>query len=175
MDAERAAEIAAVACRNTLFVAAVAAAGLAGAATVLVEPVFGRAFGDATEAVYWLLPGVIALSGAKVLSSYLFSQGKMAINSLFAMIALGGTLLFDLLLIPPFGIAGAAAASSIAYSTSTVLTIAYFARFTGYSLLNCLLVRPADLQLYLDAARRVRERIFGGRTVAGHEGAGGST
>jgi O-antigen/teichoic acid export membrane protein len=172
MEADRAAEVAAVACRNTLLVAATAAAGLAAASLVLVEPVFGAAFSDATQAVFWLMPGVVALSGAKVLSSYLFSQGKMAITSLFAMIALAGTLLFDLLLIPPFGIFGAAAASSIAYTTSAALTLAYFARFTSSNPFDCLLVRPADLQLYLDAARRVRQRIFGGPTVAGHDGAG---
>ena len=174
MEAERGAEIAAVACRNTLLVAAVAAAGLAGTAAILVKPVFGAAFGDATQAVFWLLPGIVALSGAKVLSSYLFSQGKMAINSLFAMVALGGTLLFDVLLIPRFGISGAAASSSIAYTTSAVLTVAYFWRFTGGSLLDCLLVRPADRHLYLDAARRVRERISGRRTLAGHEETGRS-
>lgn len=171
MEAERATEVAAVACRNTLLVAGVAAAGLAGGSILLVEPVFGSAFGDATRAVFWLMPGIVALSGAKVLSSYLFSQGKMAVTSVFAMIALGGTLLFDLLLIPPFGIAGAAGASSIAYSTSAVLTVAYFARFTAGNPLDCLLVRPADIPLYLDAARRVRERIFGERALS-HEGAG---
>jgi O-antigen/teichoic acid export membrane protein len=172
MDTERGAEVTSVACRNTLLVALVAAGGLAAVSPLAVRLLFGSAFTDATSAILLLMPGIVAMSGAKVLSSYLFSQGKMAVTSLLAIVALGGTLLFDVLLIPRFGINGAAAASSIAYTTSLALTLVYYQRFSGSSVLDCLFVRRADLRLYLDAARRARQRISGRRALPGHEGVG---
>lgn len=159
MDADKGAAVASVACRNTLAVAAVAAAAVGGVSSVAVRLLFGDAFSPATQAILWLMPGIVALSGAKVISSYIFSQGKMAVNSLIAMVALGGTLVFDVLLIPRFGINGAAAASSIAYVMSLVLALGYYQRLSGNSALDCLLPRPSDLGLYFDLVRRALRRV----------------
>jgi len=105
------------------------------------------------------------MSGAKIILSYMFSQGRMVASSLIAVVALGGTVLLDLVLIPRFGIPGAAAASSIAYSISFALTLAYYQRMTGNSFLACLFIRVADVELYLDLVRRARRRVSG-RTLA---------
>jgi Na+-driven multidrug efflux pump len=69
---------------------------------------------------------------------------------------------FDVLLIPPFGINGAAAASSIAYSMSLALALFYYQRLSGNSFLNCLLPRPSDLDLYFDLLKRARARMSAG-------------
>ena len=161
MDTERGAEVTSVACRNTLLVAVVAAGGLAAISPLAVRLLFGDAFSDATSAIFLLMPGTVAMSGAKIILSYMFSQGRMVASSLIALTALGGTVLLDLALIPRFGIAGAAAASSIAYSISFALTLAYYQRMTGNSFLSCLLIRVADVKLYLDLARRARDRMSG--------------
>jgi O-antigen/teichoic acid export membrane protein len=171
MEADKGAQVAAVACRNTLVVAAAAAAGLGAVAPLAVPIVFGDAFSPAIRAIFWLIPGIIALSGAKVLSSYIFSQGRMAVTSLVALVTLAGTVMFDLLLIPRFGISGAAAASSIAYSVSFTLTLLYYRRLSGNSVLDCLVVRGADLKLYMDLAKKARQRIVG-HAIAGSQGTG---
>src|SRR4030066_289258 len=81
MEPERAAEVTPVACRNTLLISAIGAAALAALARVAVKPVFGQDFSDVPDAMALLMPGIVALSGTKVLSSYIFSQGQVVLNS----------------------------------------------------------------------------------------------
>jgi O-antigen/teichoic acid export membrane protein len=156
--AEDAARLTPVVCRNTLLVSLAAAAAVGVLSPVLVKPIFGAEFGPSVTAVYWLLPGTVALAGTKILASYIFSQGKPLINSYITIAILAVTVLFDLALIPPFGVAGAAAASSIAYSTSLVLSLAVYSRMSGRGVWEAVLVRGSDLRMYLDAARSLRVR-----------------
>jgi hypothetical protein len=55
-------------------------------------------------------------------------------------------------------VAGAAAASSIAYSLSLVLSLAVYSRMSGRGVWEAVLVRREDLRMYLDAARSLRGR-----------------
>jgi O-antigen/teichoic acid export membrane protein len=63
-----------------------------------------------------LLPGVILLGGAKVLTNEIAGWGYPHYNSFNAGVALILTVILDLILIPRFGILGAALASSISYT-----------------------------------------------------------
>ena len=157
-EAEDAARLTPVVCRNTLLVSLVAAMGVGVLSPVLVKAIFGAEFGPSVTAVYWLLPGTVALAGTKIVASYIFSQGKPLINSYITIAVLAATVLFDLALIPAFGVAGAAAASSIAYSLSLVLSLAVYSRMSGRGVWEAVLVRGSDLQMYLDAARTLRAR-----------------
>ena len=38
-------------------------------------------FDDSVQALWWLLPGTVALTGSKVLTSYIFSQGRPLVNT----------------------------------------------------------------------------------------------
>lgn len=158
MDGEKGAEVTATACRNILLVASMGALALSALSPIAVHLLFGEAFSGAIRAIFFLMPGVVALSGAKVISSYVFSQGKMAVTSGIAVLALGGTVVFDLLLIPPFGIAGAAAASSIAYSATLIMYLGYYERLSGNRFTECLLLRVSDLRLYMSFLQRARQR-----------------
>ncbi|HLB26570.1 MAG TPA: oligosaccharide flippase family protein [Dehalococcoidia bacterium] len=166
MEPERAAEVTPVACRNTLLISAIGAAALAALARVLVKPLFGSDFSDVPDAMALLMPGIVALSGTKVLSSYIFSQGKVALNSAAALVALAVTLALDAALIPRFGVDGAAAASSVAYGTSMVLTLYFYRRLSGGGIWACTLPSPSDASLYAGLVRRVWGRLAGSRAAA---------
>ena len=153
-----AAALTAVLCRNTILISAAGAAVLALLASLVVKGVFGQAFAPAVEPIYWLLPGVVALSGNKVIASYIFSRGRVMLNTYDAFIALAATLAFDLLLIPRFGVPGAAMASSIAYGTSLVVAVYWYGRIFGNNVWEVLLPRSSDLGLYLEVFRRLRAR-----------------
>jgi len=155
MDTERAGEVTPVACRNTLLVSLLAAGAIAASAPLMVKFLFGSEFNPAVAPIIWLLPGIVALSGAKVLSSYFFSQARMGVASLTALISLVFTVALDLVLIPRFGISGAAIASSIAYTVSLAVSLYYYGRISGKDPWRCLIPRVADLELYLDLARRL--------------------
>ncbi len=164
---EEAAAFTPVACRNTLFLSLIAAAGLGVVSLPLVPLFFGDEFSDSVVAIWWLLPGTVALAGTKILASYIFSQGKPLLNTYITVASLAVTLTCDFALIPFFGVPGAAAASSIAYSASLILSLIVFRRLSGRSLREAVLVRGSDLRLYLETARNARARLFPPATVGG--------
>lgn len=159
MQSERAGEVAPIACRNTLLISLLAALGLAAAAPLIVHVLFGEAYTASVVAILWLVPGVALLGGAKVLSSFVMSQGRPVINSVIALATVGATLLLDILLIPAFGIAGAAMASSLAYTLTFMLSLYAYQRLSGNSAWLCVVPRLSDVELYAGVARQVYARV----------------
>lgn len=153
-DAADAARTTPLICRSTLLVSALAAGGLAAASPWLIEALFGGAFKEAVTPLLWLLPGTVALAGSKVLTSYIFSQGRPLTNSLITGAALVVTLVADFALIPPLGVAGAAIASSLAYGVHFALSLLAYRQLSGGSMWEAVLVRGDDLRRYLAAARQ---------------------
>jgi O-antigen/teichoic acid export membrane protein len=148
-----------VVCRNTLLVTALAAIGAAAVAPFVIPWFFGAAFEDAVVPFLWLLPGAVALAGAKVLSAYVFSRGRPMINAWIALATLLVTLTADLVLIPLFEVSGAAAGASLAYLVSLVLVARAYSRLAVAPMAEALLPRFADLALYLDALRSVATKL----------------
>ena len=159
MGRERAEQVTPVVCRNTLLISVLGAIGLVAASPLIIRILFGSAFEPAVQPLILLMPGVAAISVARVLGSYLFSQGKVIYTTYTMIIALVMTLILDLALIPLLGVPGAAIASSIAYTTSLVATLYWYKRFSGGSLWDVLVPRGSDWQLYLNVWRRLRAVI----------------
>lgn len=152
-----------VATRNTILAAAAASLVLAVAAPIIIPAFFGDAYDGSVRALWWLLPGTVALTGSKVLTSYIFSQGKPLVNTLITLASLAVTFVALFVLVPAFGVSGAAAASSLAYAAHLCAALYAYRRISGGSPLEALLPRPADARLYADALRGVRARLPGGR------------
>lgn len=156
---DEAAEFAPFICRTVLLLNGVLALGVAAAAPVLIEAVFG---GDAERSVapaLWLLPGVVAMSGGLMLSSYVFSRGRPILNTYSTAATVLVTLALDLVLIPPFGIEGAAVASSTAYTATFGLSLFWYRRLSGRSVWTALIVRPEDARTYVSVARAASSRV----------------
>jgi O-antigen/teichoic acid export membrane protein len=141
-------------CRNTLLVSALAALAIGIAAPWALTPIFGQAFAGSVKPLLWLLPGTVALSGSKILASYIFSQGRPGLNSLITMGSLGVTAVADFALIPPYGVTGAAVASTLAYGTHFGLALLVYRRLSGGSISEALFVRGDDLRRYINLARQ---------------------
>lgn len=102
-----------------------------------------------------LLPGVVALGVHKVLASDLSGRGMPQYPSITSAIALVITIVANLLLIPIFGIVGAALASTLAYGTQTLLLLAIYTRQTGSRPRDLLLPRPADVRAIAQQLRKI--------------------
>ncbi len=173
-DAEYASRTAALICRNTLLLTALGAAALGIAAPVAVPLLFGQRFHGAIAPLLWLLPGVVALSGTKVLSAYVFSQGKPLINTWVAMVTLAITVGGDLVLIPLLKVPGAAIASTLAYGVSFTLTMIAFRRISGRPIAEAMVPRRADAALFVEGGRTAvaRLRRLTGRSARAAAGSG---
>jgi O-antigen/teichoic acid export membrane protein len=148
-----------VACRNTMLVAAGGSAVLAVAAPIVVPGMFGHRFDDSVAALWWLLPGTVALTGSKVLTSYIFSQGRPLVNTMITCASLMVTIAALFALVPPFGVNGAAAASSLAYGAHLCAALFAYGRISGSEPWRAVVPHPSDARLYADGAREVLARI----------------
>jgi O-antigen/teichoic acid export membrane protein len=92
-----------------------------------------------------LLPGLFGLCYASILRLDLLGKDRPGTVSLLMG---GGALLnlaLNLILIPRYGIVGAAAASSIAYLSVTLALLAMYCRLSGVALWQTLIILPSDL------------------------------
>lgn len=99
------------------------AAVLALVARPAIGLLFGREFLSATKALYILLPGVVALGVSRILANDIAARGRPEINMYLALGALVANIVANLILIPVWGIAGAAAATTISYSLNTAAKV----------------------------------------------------
>ena len=156
--------IAAVLTRTTLAVAFVTAIPAFVLGPRLVRAVYGREFADAGVALRLILPGIVAYSIVAVLSRYITGGGRPGTGTLVLVVGLALNIAANLVLIPAYGIRGAAAASSLSYFATAAMTLVVFRRLSGRGLLETLVIRRSDLMALVAAGRALVARIRGRRT-----------
>ncbi len=169
---EYASEMAAVVARSTMLVTALGALVVALLAPFVVPLVFGDDFEASVRPLYWLLPGTVALAAAKILSAYVFSRGRPLINSGISIVTLALATAGDLILIPPFGVSGAAAAASVGYTANLALTAIAYRRLSGRPLHEALVPSPGDVALLTGGLRAMATQLRGPSKHQGPAGGG---
>lgn len=111
----------------------------------LIVTLFGAEYQPAYPALLALLPGLFGLCYASILRLDLLGKNRPGSVSLMMGVGAAVNLLLNLILIPRFGIVGAAAASSIAYLGVTGAMLVMYCRLSGVPLLQTLFILPADL------------------------------
>lgn len=127
---------------------------LAGGALVLVlagrwliHLLFGAAFLPAFWPMVLLLPGSWALGMWRTMMSDLVVRGHPLYKTFTAAVAVVVTVVLDLLLIPRWGVPGAAVASSLAYGAAMALGLRLYCRVTRLRPLELLRPRREDFVL----------------------------
>jgi len=151
-------------CRITRLSVLLSAGGglaLAVVAALFVPPVLGEDFRGAIRPLVLLLPGVVAFTVTILLSAYLNGIRHQHLTTYVACGSLAVTVAADVLLIPRYGIAGAAIASSLSYVTSAVVTALVVRRLVpALALRELLLPRRDDLhearRMLVDLGARFR-------------------
>lgn len=127
------------------------ALALAVVAPFLIRILFGSAFSPSVIAVWLLLPGIVTLSVARVLSSYLLGRNRLKVDFFASLAGLAMTLVLDLTLIPRYGFVGAAIASSVAYTTTMLVNMTWVVRHSKLTVRALILPTPADVRAVLRA------------------------
>ncbi|MDA7936447.1 polysaccharide biosynthesis C-terminal domain-containing protein [bacterium] len=108
----------------------------------------------------WLLvPGTVGFTVSKVLQADLAARDHLqtCINAQVAVLVV--MLGFDIWLVPEYGAAGAAAASTIAYAIGTIWTLQAYCSQTGVRIWHCLLVQRSDFRYIRDIVTAVINKI----------------
>lgn len=142
-------------CRNTLFITFCLGGILFFISKPLILLFFGKQFLPSVVPLQILLPGIVAFSVGRVISVDLAGRGRPLYVSYTTTAALIVTIVLDILLIPRLGVPGAALASTISYTTSTIILSAIYSRLSGNRPLSFLWIRKDDFHKYRDLIRRM--------------------
>lgn len=110
----------------------------------LIVTLFGAEYQPAYPALLALLPGLLGLCYASILRLDLLGKNRPGTVSLMMGAGAALNLVLNLILIPSWGIVGAAMASSIAYLAVTVAMLVLYCRLSGVALGQTLIVLPSD-------------------------------
>jgi len=145
--------------RLSIFLTAIAALGLLLVSRWLIVTFYTTEFLPALYPLWALLPGAVCLSLSKIIFSDLGGRGKPYYGAFASLVSLFVTLGLDLLLIPRWGIMGAAVASSASYLTNASVALIAYLRLTGNTLTKVLVIQRSDLDAGLRAGRDVILRM----------------
>jgi O-antigen/teichoic acid export membrane protein len=129
---------------------------LLAAGPVFIVVGYGSAYAPAVTPFLILLPGMWFLSASALAREALRGRGQPGRSSLVASVTVVATIALDLALIPPFGVVGAAAASTAAYAVGGIASLIVVARGGGMPARTLLLATPRETWSALSTLRRRR-------------------
>ena len=159
LERKEADRITPVVCRNVVFMSLIGAVVMFAVSHQLILFIFGSGMTPALHPLWLLLPGIVSLTAVRVIASYLSGIGKPIYSTYTAAGAVILTVGLDLVLIPRYGISGAAAASSIVYTCTAVASVWIFKFESGAGLLETLVVGPDDFVRYRRLLATMRRRF----------------
>jgi O-antigen/teichoic acid export membrane protein len=131
----------------------------------LVHYGYGAAYDEAIVPMLILLAGMLPLGAGAVVTGNLRGRGRPGTSSILAGATVVVTLVLDVVLIPPYGVTGAALASVCAYWFYGIAGVLTLSRASGIPPRTLVLPTRAELHAYVQAARRVR-RVLSARGQA---------
>jgi O-antigen/teichoic acid export membrane protein len=120
-------------------------------------------FVDCLPAFLVLLPGVVSLSVAKVMTSYVNGRGHPGLVAIGTITSTILNIALNVVLIPVFGIAGASLSSLISYTVQAVIAVVFASRLSGQSALSLFIPGTGEMRLLADTARRLSSHAMARR------------
>ncbi|MGC6429209.1 MAG: oligosaccharide flippase family protein [Flavobacteriales bacterium] len=134
--------------RNTLFLTTIFGLIISLISPWLIITLFGIEYQPSIKPFLYMLPGVVLFSLSKILSNDFVGRGKPQINSYIGLIVALLNVLLNIVLIPKYGVIGAAISTSFCYGIDALIKVIYFSSLYKISLLKFVLVNKADINLY---------------------------
>ena len=158
--AAEAGAVAARVCRHGVAWVFLSGVGVAITAPFVVPFVFGEAYSRSLTPLFILLPAMLMLTTYRVLSRYFTALGLQRVTITSQVFSVAANIGLNLVLIPRFGIDGAAVSSLVSYSLETIVLGAVFLRQSGSSFRETFVPRPiADGAFYIDKLRALSRRV----------------
>ncbi|WP_202079432.1 flippase [Caldalkalibacillus salinus] len=148
----------AVVSRNVLFLSIIAGIVLYILSDIVIYLLFGEAYLDASLVIKILLPGITVFSCERILSNSLAGKGKPEMNLYTSIFTVICNITLNVILIPIYGLNGAAFSTSASYVLSFIIKIVIYAHFTKSKIPKLLLIDQNDLYLYRFVLKKVMKR-----------------
>lgn len=149
-----------IVCRNTLFIMSLLAAFLFLIGHWLITFLYSEQFINSVIPFQILLIGMVMLSGRIILAHDFFGRGKPMLNTYITASALVINTILNIILIPKFGIIGAATATSISYAISFIITSMVYIKISGNSIKDLVIFKKDDIKLYQNLIILIKNKYF---------------
>lgn len=146
----------AMVCRATFAVMVLGALGYLLVGPAALRLLFGERFTGSIAPMLALLPGIVLMGQYLILTRNFTSRNRQEVNIAAATTALAANVGLNVLLIPRWGIVGAALSSVGSYGFAAAVLMVAFMRVSRRSLVDLLVPRPSDVAHLLGTARRMR-------------------
>ncbi len=147
-------------CRRSLLITLPAAGALAWLGPQLIVLWYGDAFQPAVAPLRWAALGVVLMSIYVILSRDFTSRAEQRINTLSGLVALAVNVLLNLLLIPKWGIVGAAVAIAFAYAFACALLLGAFLYESRLPLREVLVPTGDDARFFSSVSAQLWHRLI---------------
>ncbi len=137
-----------LAARNTFFITFLGGLFLAIFSHWIIILLFGNEYVNSITPFLYMIPGVVIFSLGKVLANDFTGRGYPEINTYIAFVVALTNFGLNLLLIPTYGIKGAALATSASYILDSTVKSIVFSVKNNVPILDVLIVKVSDFQLY---------------------------
>jgi O-antigen/teichoic acid export membrane protein len=125
-----------------------------------IKLLYGPEYLPAVKPFILLLPGIISLGVCRIFSSYISARGKPGLITIANILSFIVNLPLIFYLIPKWGIAGAAVASTLAYIVTTIVVSILFLKMTKGSFSNSFIITPDDIRNYVLPKLKSLRHIF---------------
>jgi O-antigen/teichoic acid export membrane protein len=142
--------------RYTVLFTTVGALGFAIAGPIGIRILYGARYDNSMLPMIVLLPGIMMMALYGILTRNFTSRGKQQINIIAAGTALALNAGLNWVVIPRYGIIGAAACNGVSYSVASLILLTAFVRESGISWSDTLIVKKDEL---VELFQRARQRL----------------
>ena len=142
--------------RVTLWLTAFASIALAFVAFPLIKFVFGSEYLDAYIPLLILLPGIVFTSASRVLANDLAARGRPELNMYTSWVVVVCNIFGNILLIPMYGLLGAAVATTLAYVLNFCMRLLMYRHITSVSILSLVVIRYSDVRGFFSLFTKIR-------------------
>jgi len=147
-------------CRNILFITTLIAIALFFIGKTIIILLYSTVFLNAIQSFKILLIGTIAVAGSRILTNDLAGRGKPMVNTYLAIITAALNILLNIILIPRFGISGAAWATAISYTLIFIVKTIVYSKISGNKIKDIIFIKNSDLRLYRNILISIKNKIL---------------
>lgn len=108
--------------------------------------IFGTEYLDAYIPLLILLPGIVLTSASRILANDLAARGRPELNMYTSIVVVVCNIIGNILLIPSYGLFGAALATTVAYMLNFLMKLLMYRYITKVPIVNLIVIRNSDLK-----------------------------
>lgn len=158
-DEKKLKELTPMVSRNVMFVVFLMVIVLFAAGNILITTLYTDEFVSSIRPFRILLLGVVAISGWRILANDFCGRGRPMINTYMTGSVVVFSVILNVMLIPIFGIEGAALATTTTYFTALVVCAIVYSKISGNRLIDIILIRKSDWVMYKSIFMGLKEKL----------------